>query len=129
MAKRFEIEVSAPAIRDPKQETKSYVVPDPKNWEAYYTDAAKPIVFGIDFASQMTGRATLNKGIEIVKGAPPTRLEVNRHLLTYLESDRNIHLRVVREWDDAAPETAAAAPAVQQFNPPKEKKTRPSKRA
>lgn len=94
----WKIDVFAPPVRDPKQETELYTIPDPKNWEEYYAQQERAQLMPV-IEFMKSRKVELSKGIAIKKGASALVLEVNDHLLAYLQADRNIIVRVLGEMD------------------------------
>jgi hypothetical protein len=96
MDKRFEVEVGAYPVRDPKTETPLYRIPDPENWEAFYKGSRKQLMDLKDENGNLSP-VVLDKCIVITKGAEPKKINVNEHLLNFLKADRNIYVRVLPE--------------------------------
>lgn len=101
---KFRVEVFAPEKRD-DDETDTYPIPDPANWEAYYAQLANDEITPIQTVVR-SKRVYLDKPVVLHKGKEAVELVVNEHLLGYLKADRNIRIRVLGEFVEQNPAKA-----------------------
>jgi hypothetical protein len=101
---KFRVEVFAPEKRE-DDETDTYPIPDPSNWEAYYAQLANDEVTPIQTVVR-SKRVYLDKPVVLHKGKDAVELVVNDHLLKYLQADRNIRVRVLGEFVEQSPAKA-----------------------